>query len=184
MPDGRAARSRFGWWRRVARFPRAGLRPGALGAVATAIYLPLPALSLAIGARVFYAFVQCTLCSGEDRFGELERDAVRVAAAAVTIAGPRRSGLATRPRRLAGGRVARAGAWIVLEAGLLDQPAEFRRFACCSPCSAPAARSAFDFDSRLALVDAALALRLRRPRAPRTERPRPRCRHLPRHTVC
>ena len=124
-----AAPFAFGWWRRQVDFRMQGYGLAALGAVATALYFPLPPASLAVGAAVAYGLVQCALRSGEDRFLELEREAVRVAASTVAVAG-----LATLVWRLAPGDwlgfAWLALAFAVLEAGLRDQPADFRWMAC------------------------------------------------------
>jgi len=77
----------FGWWRRQFDFRMQGYGLAAIGALATAGYLPHPPMGLAIGAALAYGFVQCAIRSGEDRFLDPERDAVRWAgSAAATIA--------------------------------------------------------------------------------------------------
>lgn len=65
-----------GWWRRLRDFRIQGYALAALGGMATALYAPHPALALALGAAVSYAFVLSAVWSGPDRFGEREHDAV------------------------------------------------------------------------------------------------------------
>jgi uncharacterized membrane protein len=145
----------FGWWRRQFDFRLQGYGLAALGAAATALYLPLPAVSLAVAAVGAYALVQCVLRSGEDRFFELEREAVRIAASMVTVAA-----LAALLWRLVPGSWL-AVAWLglalaLLEAGLRKQPGEFQRFAYAIALLGAGRAILYDFDSRMALADAAL----------------------------
>ena len=150
-----AAPFAFGWLRRQIDFRIQGYGLAALGAIATALYAPLPPASLAVGAAVAYGLVQCTLRSGEDRFLELEREAVRVAASTVAAAG-----LVTLVWRLVPGDWLGL-AWIalalvILEAGLRDQPADFRRMACAIAALGAGRAVWFDYGTRFALADAAL----------------------------
>jgi uncharacterized membrane protein len=145
----------FGWWRRQLDFRLQGYGLAALGAVATALYLPLPAGSLAVAAMGAYGLVQCVLRSGEDRFFELERETVRIAASVVTVAA-----LAALVWRLVPGgwlAVAWLGlALVLLEAGLRKQPGEFQRLAYAIVLLGAGRAILYDFDSRMALADAAL----------------------------
>lgn len=150
-----AAPFAFGWWRKQFDFRLQGYGLAALGSVATALYGPLPAASLAVGAIAAYALVQCVLRSSEDRFLELEREAVRIAASMVTVAG-----LATLVWRMVPGNWL-GFAWLalavaLLEAGLRKQPAEFQRLAYAIALLGAGRAIMYDFDSRMALADAAL----------------------------
>ena len=115
----------LGWWRRLLDFRLQGYALAILGAAATTIYLPYPALSLAVVAAVAYAFVQTTLWSGGDRFGEDERNALRLAASCLTTLA-----LCTLVWRLVPGEYLGiawlALALLMLEAGLRGLPDEFR----------------------------------------------------------
>ncbi len=155
----------LGWWRRLLDFRVQGYALAAIGAAATAIYLPYPALSLAVGAAVAYAFVHATLWSGEDRFGKRERDALRVAASCVTTLG-----LCTLVWRLVPGEYLGlawlALALVLLEAGLRELPGEFRYLAWMVGILGAGRVAGFDLSSRLALVSSVLtyafALRARK----------------------
>jgi uncharacterized membrane protein len=144
-----------GWWRRQVDFRLQGYGLGVLGAIAIAIYPPLPAASLALGAGLAYALVQCTLRSAEDRFLDAEREIVRVAASRLTNAG-----LAALVWRLSPGDwlgVAwLALAFVILEAGLRDQPTEFRWQSYAIAILGAGRAIAFDFENPVALLDAAL----------------------------
>ena len=155
----------LGWWRRLRDFRVQGYAMASIGAIATAIYLPYPWLSLTVGAAVAYAFVHATLWSGTDRFGRQERDALRVAAACVTTVG-----LCTLVWRLVPG-VYLGIAWLalallLLEAGLRGLPDEFRGLALVVAILGVSRVAGFDLSSRLALVSSALtyafALRARK----------------------
>src|ERR1035437_22346 len=145
----------LGWWRRLLDFRVQGYALAAIGAAATAIYLPYPALSLAVGAAVAYAFVYATLWSGEDRFGKRERDALRVAASCVTTLG-----LCTLVWRLVPGEYLGlawlALALVLLEAGLRELPGEFRYLAWMVGILGAGRVASFDLSSRLALVSSVL----------------------------
>ncbi|MBS1858923.1 MAG: DUF2339 domain-containing protein, partial [Acidobacteria bacterium] len=150
-----AAPFAIGWWRRQRDFRFQGYGLAVLGAAATAIYAPLPAGSLAVAAVVAYGLVQCAVRSAPDRFGEWEREALRIAAAAVTCAE-----LAALAWRLVPGDWLGV-AWLALavgvfEAGLLDQPADFRRLAYLLAALGAARALWFDCSTRFALADAAL----------------------------
>src|ERR1035437_6546105 len=155
----------LGWWRRLLDFRVQGYALAAIGAAATAIYLPYPALSLAVGAAVAYAFVYATLWSGEDRFGKRERDALRVAASCVTTLG-----LCTLVWRLVPGEYLGlawlALALVLLEAGLRELPGEFRYLAWMVGILGVGRVAGFELSSRLALVSSVLtyafALRARK----------------------
>src|ERR1019366_8178825 len=155
----------LGWWRRLLDFRVQGYALAAIGAAATAIYLPYPALSLAVGAAVAYAFVHATLWSGEDRFGKRERDALRVVASCVTTLG-----LCTLVWRLVPGEYLGlawlALALVLLEAGLRELPGEFRYLAWMVGILGAGRVAGFDLSSRLALVSSVLtyafALRARK----------------------
>ena len=145
----------FGWARRQLDFRLQGYGLAVLGAIAIAISAPLPAASLALSAVAAYALVQCELLSGGDRFVEFERDAVRVAGSMTAVAA-----LSALVWRLAPGDWLGV-AWLalalaVLELGLRRQPAEFQRLAYVLAVLGSARGLAFDFDTRFALVDAAL----------------------------
>jgi uncharacterized membrane protein len=146
----------LGWWRRLRDFRLQGYALAILGAGAITIYPAYPALSLAVGAAVAYAFVQATLWSGEDRFGEQERDALRVAASYVTTAG-----LCALTWRLVPGQYLGiawlALALLLLEAGLREMPDEFRTLAYAVGILGVSRVAGFDLDSRLALVSSVLA---------------------------
>src|ERR1019366_7184476 len=155
----------LGWWRRLLDFRVQGYALAAIGAAATAIYLPYPALSLAVGAAVAYAFVHATLWSGEDRFGKRERDALRVAASCVTTLG-----LCTLVWRLVPGEYLGL-AWlslalVMLEAGLRGWPGEFQGLSILVGILGVSRVAGFDLSSRLALVSSVLtyafALRARK----------------------
>src|SRR5260370_39537983 len=145
-----------GWWRRLRDFRAPGYALACIGAVAISIYLPDPALSLAIASAVALAFVHATLWSGADRFDEGERDAVRVAASCVTTLG-----LCTMVWRLVPGEYLGiawlALALLLLEAGLRELPGEFRALALVVGVVGAARVADFDLSSRLALVASGLA---------------------------
>jgi hypothetical protein len=145
----------FGWARRQVDFRLQGYGLAVLGAIATAIFVPLSAASLALGAGAAYALVQCVLLSGEDRFVEWEGDAVRIFASMTAVAG-----LSALVWRLTPGDWLGVG-WLalalaVLELGLRKQPAEFQRLAYVLAVLGAARALGFDLDTRFALVDAAL----------------------------
>ncbi len=146
----------FGWWRRLFDFRMQGYLLAAAGAVATAIYTPYPALSLAICAALAYGFVLVTLWSGEDRFGSAERDGLRVAASLVAT-----TGAAALIWRIVPGEYLGV-AWmalavVMLETGLRDLPREFRVQACLVGLLGVTRAIAFDLSSPLALTSAMLA---------------------------
>ena len=146
----------LGWWRRLLDFRVQGYALAILGAAAITIYQPYPALSLAVGAAVAYAFVHATLWSGVDRFGERERDVLRVAASCATTAG-----LCALVWRLVPGEYLGiawlALALVLLEAGLRGLPGEFRSLACAVGILGATRVAGFDLSSRLALVSSGLA---------------------------
>ncbi|MGD0772396.1 MAG: DUF2339 domain-containing protein [Candidatus Solibacter sp.] len=155
----------LGWWRRLRDFRVQGYALASAGAVATAIYLPHPPLSLAVGAAVAYAFVHVTLWSGEDRFGPREREVLRLAASCVTTLG-----LCNLLWRLVPSQYLGI-AWLalalaLLEAGLRKLPDEFRWLALLVGILGVSRVAGFDLSSRLALVSSALtytfALRARK----------------------
>jgi len=146
----------LGWWRRLPDFRLQGYALAILGAAATTIYLPYPALSLAIVAAVAYAFVQATLWSSEDRLGDNERHALRLAASCLsTIA------LCALVWRLVPGEYLGiawlALALLMLEGGLRGLPDEFRHLSWIVGILAVTRVAAFDLSSRLALVSSGLA---------------------------
>jgi uncharacterized membrane protein len=145
----------IGWWRRQFDFRVQGYGFGFIGAIATAAYFPQPAISLAIGAALAYGFVQVALWSGEGRFGDREREGLRVIAACVTTAG-----LCTLVWRLVPGEYLGiawlALALLILEAGLHDWPKEFCLLAIMVGALGGARVAAFDLTSRLALISAAI----------------------------
>ena len=146
----------LGWWRRLLDFRVQGYALAILGAAAITIYQPYPALSLAVGAAVAYGFVHATLWSGEDRFGERERDALRVAASCTTTVG-----LCALVWRLVPGDYLGiawlALALVLLEAGLRGLPDEFRSLACAVGILGATRVAGFDLSSRRALVSSGLA---------------------------
>jgi hypothetical protein len=146
----------FGWWRRLRDFRVQGYALAILATVATAVYQPYPALALAVGAAMAYAFVHVTLWSGPDRFGERERDTLRVAASCITTLG-----LCTLAWRLVPGEYLGiawlALALLMLEAGLRDLPNEFRSLALIVGILGAARVAGFDLSSRLVLLSSALA---------------------------
>jgi uncharacterized membrane protein len=155
----------LGWWRRLLDFRVQGYAIALMGAAATAIYLPYPALALGVVAGVAYAFVHITLWSGEDRFGEAERDALRMAGSWFTTLG-----LCTLVWRLVPseylGIAWLALALLLLEAGLRGLPDEFRTLAMVVGVLGAGRVAGFDLHSRLALVSSGLtyafALRARK----------------------
>jgi uncharacterized membrane protein len=146
----------IGWRRRLFDFRMQGYGLAAAGAVAIAIYTPYPALSLALGAVLAYGFVLTTLWSAEDRFGEGEREGLRVAASLAATTGA----TALLWRIVPGGYL--GVAWLglalaMLEAGLRGLPREFRVQACLVGVLGAARVAAFDLSSPLALAAAMLA---------------------------
>jgi hypothetical protein len=109
--------------------------------------------------------VHATLWSGDDRFGEQERDALRVAASCVTTLG-----LCALVWRLVPGEylgIAWLGlALLMLEGGLRKWPDEFRGLSLLVGILGVSRVASFDLSSRLALVSSALtyafALRARK----------------------
>jgi uncharacterized membrane protein len=155
----------LGWWRRLLDFRVQGYALAAIGAIAIGSYLPYPALPLALGAAVAYAFVHATLWSGDDRFGEQERDALRVAASCVTTLG-----LCALVWRLVPGEYLGI-AWLSLalvmrEGGLRGWPGEFQGLSILVGILGASRVAGYDLSSRLALVSSALtyafALRARK----------------------
>ena len=146
----------YGWLRRQSDFRIQGYALAAIGAIATAIYAPHPPIALAIGAAAAYAFVQIALQSAPDRFSDSEREAVRVAASLVTV-----TGLATLVWKLVPGDWLGVGwlalAAVLLEAGLVEMPAEFRVEAYLIGLLGAARAIGFDLNSKFALISAALA---------------------------
>jgi uncharacterized membrane protein len=145
----------FGWWRRQIDFRIQGYGLAAIGAIATAMFAPHPPISLAIGAAVAYAFVQCTLWSGQDRFVDEERDALRIAASLATALG-----LSALVWKMVPGEYLGIG-WLALavvlfETGLLDLPREFRWQAYIVALAGATRVVGFDLESKLALVSAGL----------------------------
>ena len=155
----------LGWWRRLLDFRVQGYALAAIGAIAIGSYLPYAGLQLAVGAAVAYAFVHVTLWSGDDRFGEQERDVLRVAASCVTTLG-----LCTLVWRLVPGEYLGiawlALALVMLEAGLRGWPGEFRGLSILVGILGVSRVASFDLSSRLALVSSGLtyafALRARK----------------------
>ena len=146
----------FGWWRHLRDFRVQGYGLALAGIVGTAIYVPYPALSLAITGAVAYGFVQCTLWSGEARFGDRERRALRLAASVATTVGAAALLWRLVPGDYLG--IAWLGlALVMLEAGLRDLPNEFRVQACLVGVLGAARVTGFDLSSKLALISAALA---------------------------
>src|ERR1019366_8994378 len=141
----------LGWWRRLLDFRVQGYALAILGAAAITIYQPYPALSLAVGAAVAYGFVHATLWSGEDRFGERERDALRVAASCTTTVG-----LCALVWRLVPGEYLGiawlALALVLLEAGLRGLPDEFQGLSILVAILGACRVIGFDLSSKLALV--------------------------------
>ena len=167
----------LGWWRRLRDFRAQGYALACIGAVATSIYWPYPAISLAVASAVAYAFVHATLWSGADRFDEGERDAVRVAASCVSALG-----LCTLVWRLVPGEYLGiawlALALLLLEAGLRALPDEFRVLALIVGVLARRPRDRFRSlqPPRPHLIRPRLRFR---PACPQPSRwPRTRCRHL------
>ena len=146
----------LGWWRRLLDFRLQGYALAILGAAATTIYLPYPALSLAVVAAVAYAFVQATLWSSDDRFGEDERNALRLAASCLTT-----MALCALVWRLVPGEYLGiawlALALLMLEAGLRGLPDEFRHLSWIVGILAVTRVAGFDLSSRLALISSGLA---------------------------
>jgi hypothetical protein len=150
-----AAPFALGWWRRLLDFRVQGYALAAVGAIAIGTYLPYPALPLALGAAVAYAFVHATLWSGDLRFGEQERDALRVAASCVTALG-----LGTLVWRLVPGEYLGiawlALALVMLEAGLRGWPREFQGLSLLVLILGVCRVAGFDLSTKLALVSSAL----------------------------
>jgi len=145
----------FGWWRRQPDFRIQGYALAVLGCIATALYAPHPPVSLAVGAAVAYAFVQCTLWSAEGRFDAFERQAVRLAASLAASLGLGALVWKLVPAEYLG--VAwLALAVVVFEAGLLNQPSEFRWQGYLVALAGMARVIGLDLESRLALIAAAL----------------------------
>jgi hypothetical protein len=146
----------LGWWRRLLDFRLQGYGLAILGAAATTIYLPYPALSLAVVAAVAYAFVQATLWGSDDRFGEDERNALRLAASCLTT-----MALCALVWRLVPGEYLGiawlALALLMLEGGLRGWPDEFRHLSWIVGILAVARVAGFDLSSRLALISSGLA---------------------------
>ena len=146
----------LGWWRRLLDFRLQGYVLAILGAAATTIYQPYPALSLAIVAAVAYALVHTALWSGQDRLYADERNALRITASCLTT-----MGLCTLVWRLVPGEYLGiawlALALLLLEAGLRRLPAEFRAMSYVVGTIAVARVAGFDLSSRLALISSALA---------------------------
>ena len=145
----------LGWWRRLLDFRVQGYLLAAAGAIAIGSYLPYPAIPLAVGAAMAYAFVHVTLWSGEDRFGEQERGALCVAAACVTALG-----LCTLLWRIVPGEYLGI-AWLalalaMLEAGLRGWPREFEGLSLLVGILGVSRVAGFDLSSRLALVSSGL----------------------------
>ena len=146
----------LGWWCGLFDFRIQGYGLLLAGFVATATCVPYPAASLAVAPAVAYGFVLCALWSGESRFGEDERNALRIAGSvAATV------GAAALLWRLVPGEYLGI-AWIglsllLLEAGLRDLPNEFRVQACAVAVLGAARVTAFDLSSNLALISAVLA---------------------------
>ena len=167
----------LGWWRRLLDFRLQGYALAILGAAATTIYLPYPALSLAVVAAVAYAFVQTTLWSSDDRFGEDERNALRLAASCLTT-----MALCTLVWRLVPGEYLGiawlALALLMLEAGLRGLPDEFRHLSWIVGILAVTRVASFDLSSRLALISSGLAYAYALRARKEVEWPRARCRHL------
>ena len=145
----------FGWWRRQVDFRIQGYALAVLGAIATSIYTPHPPIALAIGAAAAYAFVQIAIQSAADRFLESERDALRLVASIVTAAGL----VALAWKLVPGdwlGVAWLALAVVLLEAGLLDLPREFRVEAYIVALVGVTRVIAVDMNSKLTLISAAL----------------------------
>ena len=146
----------LGWWRRLLDFRLQGYALAILGAAATTIYLPYPALSLAIVAAVAYAFVHAT--SGAARTVSARTNATHCASPPPAS---RRWRLCTLVWRLVPGEYLGiawlALALLMLEAGLRGLPDEFRAMSCIVGIIAAARVAGFDLSSRLALISSALA---------------------------
>jgi hypothetical protein len=114
----------IGWWRRLFDFRLQGYLLLALGLAGTAVETRF--LPLSVAAAVCYAAVLCALWSSRDRFGQDERDVVRVASGALALAA-----LMALVWRLVPGEYLgvawMALALLVLELGLRRLPDEFRR---------------------------------------------------------
>ena len=154
-PSFRSARSLSAGGAVCSDFRAQGYALASIGAVATSIYLPYPAISLAVASAVAYAFVHMTLWSGADRFDQGERDALRVAASCVTTLG-----VCTLVWRLVPGEYLGiawlALALLLLEAGLRELPGEFRVLALIVGVLGAARVVGFDLSNRLALVASGL----------------------------
>jgi hypothetical protein len=145
----------FGWWRRQIDFRIQGYALATAGTIATAFFSTHPPLALAIDAAVAYAFVQFTLRSAEDRFDGLERDTVRFVASLTASLGMAALVWKLVPADYLG------VAWLALavalfEAGLQDQPREFRWQAWIVALAGAGRVFVFDLDSKLTLISAAL----------------------------
>ena len=146
----------FGWGRRQLDFRIQGYGLAVTGAIATATYALYPAPALVIGAAVAYAFVQSALRSNPDRFLDEERRVLPIAASiAASLA------LGALVWKLVPGDYLGIGwlalALIVFEAGLLDQPREFRWQAWLIAIFGMARVFDYDLSFRRALISAALA---------------------------
>ncbi len=146
----------LGWWRRLFDFRAQGYALALAGVIATSLYTPYPALSLAAAAALAYGAVHCALWSGADRLGPQERDHLRVSASlATTLAAAALVWRVSPGEYLGVAWLALALLW--LEAGLRNLPAEFRMQACLLGLLGAVRVSAFDLSSALALTSAALA---------------------------
>jgi uncharacterized membrane protein len=144
-----------GWWRRLFDFRMQGYLLAMAGVVGTAIYFPPPPLSLALGMAVAYALVHCTLLSGRERFGDAEREALRLAASVGASLGAAALIWRLVPGEYLG--VAWLGlALLLLEAGLRDRPREFRVQACLVALAGAARVAMFDLSNAISLTAAML----------------------------
>jgi uncharacterized membrane protein len=126
-----------------------------LGAAATALTWPHPPLSLAIGGAAAYGLVLCALWSGVDRFIDLERRAVRLAASLTCCVAL--AGLVWRVTPEAWlGSAWLALALLLLETGLRDLPGEFRWQSCLIALLGLCRALTFALPSDLSLLESAL----------------------------
>jgi uncharacterized membrane protein len=145
----------LGWARRQVDFRIQGYALAVLGAIATSIYAPHPPITLAVGAAAAYAFVQIAIRSAHDRFPESERDTLRLVASIVTSAGLTALVWKLVPADWLGVAWLALGA-VLLEAGLLNLPREFRVEAGLVALFGVTRVIALDMNSKLTLISAAL----------------------------
>jgi len=145
----------LGWCLRQFDFRVQAYGLTALGMMATALYVPLEAGAVAIDAALAYGLVQCALRSGEGRFGDAEREAARTAGATLSTAALIALAWTLVPGAWLG-TAWLALAVVVFEAGLRNQPREFRWQSLIVVVFGVGRAIGFDFGTRFAIADALL----------------------------